>query len=140
MLKNLFKNLSALALISVVAIPLCAQTKRAFDTASIPSTCSSSPSSTQIQARSSVTVSGRIMSSADPLDRGLAYATVILTDTDGNIRTTRANPFGYVRFFGVSVGLMGVVTVSHKRFQFDSKTVSLESDVASLMFVPLGSQ
>jgi hypothetical protein len=89
------------------------------------------------QSRAAVSISGRVLYSADPSSRGLSGTTVVLTDTEGNIRTTRTNPFGFYRFTCVQVGEMYVVSVTDKRLIFEPQVIGLDEEVIGLDFVAL---
>jgi len=85
----------------------------------------------------SVTISGRVLSSAE--GRGLPRAIIHLTDQNGNIRTARTNPFGYYRFTDVEVGQTLIVNVFHKYYQFDPQVVSPNEAMENLNFTPQNS-
>jgi hypothetical protein len=91
----------------------------------------------QQPARAAVSISGRVLFSADLNSRGLSGTTVTLTDIEGTIRTTRTNPFGYYRFTCVQVGDMYVVSVTDKRLLFEPQVIGLMEEVTGLNFVPL---
>jgi len=71
--------------------------------------------------------------------RGLARATVYLTDQNGSTRTARTNPFGYYQFEDIEVGQTLIVNVFHKQYQFDPQVVSLNEAMENLNFTPQNS-
>lgn len=79
----------------------------------------------------SVSVSGRVI---DANGRGVAKATVTLTDSNGAVRTAVTNPFGYYRIDGIVAGTTCVVGARHKRYDFTSQTISADQDFADLNF------
>jgi len=84
----------------------------------------------QAPTAASVTIGGRVSSGK----RGLASATVYLTDQNGSTRTARTNPFGYYRFEDIEVGQTLIVNVFHKRYQFTPQVVTLYEAVENLDF------
>ncbi len=77
------------------------------------------------------TVSGRILT---PDGAGLAKASVILTDSNGNSRTAVSGSLGYYRFDDVSVGATYVLSVSSKHHQFNPQVVTVMEDIENLDF------
>ncbi len=77
------------------------------------------------------TIGGRVLTAND---RGLANATVNLTDQSGSIRTTRTNPFGYYRFETVGIGQTYILSVQSKRFQFPAQVINVFEDLSELNF------
>ena len=80
-----------------------------------------------------VSISGRVFS---PYNRGLSNAVVTLTDSNGQIRTTRTSSFGYFRFDEIEAGQTVIIGVRSKRFQFDSQVVAVNEQLDGLNFVP----
>jgi CSLREA domain-containing protein len=80
-----------------------------------------------------VTIGGRILSGKI----GVMNATVTLTDSEGNSRTARTNPFGFYRFNGVPAGQTCIVSVSAKRFEFAPQVVIPYDNIADLDFIAL---
>lgn len=62
-----------------------------------------------------VTVSGRVVSASG---RGIANASISLTDVKGNVRRVLTSTFGYYRFDDVRAGESYILSVQSKRFQF----------------------
>ncbi len=77
-----------------------------------------------------VSVSGRVLAGK----RGLINATVIITDSSGNTRTTRTNSFGYYLFENVEAGQSYIFQVQSKRFRFPPQVVTVNEDVTDLIF------
>lgn len=67
--------------------------------------------------------------------RAIRNAIVQMTDSDGTIRNTRTNSFGYYRFEEVEVGASYVFNVSAKGYQFDSQIVSVQDNMQDLDFI-----
>lgn len=80
----------------------------------------------------SVSVSGRVVSS---LRRGVANASVSLTDQNGVVRTARTNSFGYYRFAEVAAGQTYTSGVSHKRYRFSPRVISADEDLSGNDFI-----
>jgi hypothetical protein len=81
-----------------------------------------------------VSVGGRIFAGKG---RGLANATVYLTDSQGNTRLTRTNSFGYYRFDDVAAGQTVIVSVASKRYQFEPRVFNVTETFDELNFAPL---
>jgi hypothetical protein len=79
-----------------------------------------------------VTVSGRAVRSSGV---GVNGAIVTLMDSDGNVRTTRTNGFGYFSFGDVMVGRTYIVSIQSKQFQFAPQTLMVTDSIADLSFV-----
>ena len=76
-----------------------------------------------------VSVSGRIIT-AD--NRGLAGATVSLTDVEGNIRRSRSSSFGYYSFGDIEAGRTYVISVNSKRHVFSPRVITVAEDIAGV--------
>ncbi len=79
-----------------------------------------------------VSVSGRVL---EPNGIGLRGATVRLTDSNGNHRTSRTNSFGKFRFNDVEAGGIYVVSISSKRYDFAPQVIQINDNVEDLVFV-----
>jgi predicted outer membrane repeat protein len=79
----------------------------------------------------SVSVGGRIVFSKGS---GIANARIVLIAADGESWTALSNPLGYFEFEGVPAGATYLINVSHKRYSFDSQTLTLSESVEDLMF------
>lgn len=84
----------------------------------------------QTATAASVSISGRVIAGK----RGVANATVYLTDHSGNTIMSRTNPFGYYQFDNVAVGQTLIFNVSHKQYQFDIRVISLTEEMSELDF------
>ncbi len=82
----------------------------------------------------SVSVSGRVLTAEG---RGIPYASVVLTDENGQNRIAVSNAFGYYRFEGVQTGATYFFNVRHREFQFAPRTVTVNDDVQGLDFTPI---
>ena len=81
-----------------------------------------------------VTVSGRVLT---PDGGGLRNATVMMTDTEGKVRTVSSNAFGYYSFTDVPAGGTYTFVVSAKRYTFGAKVVSVTDEIADMNFTAL---
>lgn len=72
------------------------------------------------------TVSGRVLASNGVT---ISKATVTLTDSSGNTRTTATNSFGRFSFEGVETGSTYILQASHRSYSFSPITVSVDADV-----------
>lgn len=77
-----------------------------------------------------VQIAGRITAGK----RGLARTLVYLHDLNGDIRMTRANPFGYYRFSDVEVGKTYILEAKSKQFHFDQQVLNLTEEMLDLNF------
>lgn len=80
-----------------------------------------------------VTVAGRILSGKN---RGVSNAFVSLTDSNGEIRVARTNPFGYYQFTEVRAGETYIVSVRHRSYQFTPQIVTVNEELADVDFMP----
>ena len=64
----------------------------------------------------------------------MTNAIVVLTDLNGNTRTTRTSTFGYFRFDGVEAGQTYLFSVSSKRYSFAPQVVTVMEDLTELNF------
>ena len=78
-----------------------------------------------------VNVGGRVVSGSG---RGIFGARVSLTNANGETRTTRTNPFGYYRFQQAATGATYTFSVSHKRYTFTSRVLTVTSEINDLNF------
>lgn len=78
-----------------------------------------------------VTISGQVLGG----ETGLSNARIELTGSGGAAAaTTITNPFGYFRFENVEAGSTYIINVSSKRFIFAPQVVSVNEDIAGLIF------
>lgn len=66
---------------------------------------------------------------------GVPNATVTLIGPDGVVRSTRTVSFGYYSFPDIPVGGDYLVTVTHKRFMFEPRIVSITGQLADVDFI-----
>ncbi len=79
----------------------------------------------------SVTVSGRVFT---PTGRGLMNATILITDSSGNRRSTRTSMFGDYLFEEVEAGQIYIFEVRSKRFRFRTQVVTVTEELSELDF------
>lgn len=82
----------------------------------------------------SISISGKVLTANG---RGLANASIYLTDSQGNTRVARTNSFGYYRFNDIAVGQTVIVTVVSKRYQFAPRVVNVTEEFSDLNFAAL---
>ncbi len=85
-----------------------------------------------ISPAATVPVGGRVTTNAG---KGLANAVVTLTDTNNQIRTTRADRLGYYRFDDVETGKTYTFSAKSKRYVFTPQTVTVNEELTELNFV-----
>jgi hypothetical protein len=78
-------------------------------------------------------VSGRVL---DSNGRGISNARVSLQNQQGDVLWAVTNPFGYYSFTSVEVGRTYFVSVAHKQYTFEPRTISLSDDITGLDFTP----
>lgn len=83
-------------------------------------------------AVANVSVSGRILTAGG---RGIGYATVSLTDSQGNIRVARSNLFGFYQFDNVATGTGYNVSVSSRQYTFTPQVIDINDNIFGLDFV-----
>ena len=74
-------------------------------------------------------LSGRVL---ETNGRGLANATVVLTDSMGVERTVQTGSFGRFSFSDLPSGETYIVSVRSRRFVFSPQVVSLQSDLSDV--------
>ncbi|HEY0461064.1 MAG TPA: carboxypeptidase-like regulatory domain-containing protein, partial [Pyrinomonadaceae bacterium] len=79
-----------------------------------------------------VGISGTV---TDAGGRAIYRATVSLTDSQGNVRNARTNPFGYFRFDEVPSGETYLIGASAKGYNFEPQVVSVIDEVAGFNLV-----
>jgi hypothetical protein len=77
----------------------------------------------------SASIGGKLMTT---MGRGVANTRVTLTGTNGAIRTTISNSFGYYRFTGLEIGQTYVLSVASKGYTFSPQAVSLVENITNL--------
>jgi CSLREA domain-containing protein len=81
-----------------------------------------------------VSVSGRVR---DLDGRGIGNAQVMIQNQQGEIMWAITNPFGYYQITDVPAGQTYLVSVTHKRYTFEPRTLNLSDDVVGMDFIPL---
>ncbi len=81
---------------------------------------------------SSATVSGQV---ATNFGRGISRAIVEITDQNGTKRTAMTNQFGYYNFSDVEVGGTYVINARHKRYKFNSQTISVNESLTNVNLI-----
>lgn len=66
-------------------------------------------------------------------ERGLSNASVYLTDSQGNTRIARKNPFGYYRFNDIAAGQTVIISV-FQSCQFAPQVVNVAEEIGNLIF------
>jgi len=81
-----------------------------------------------------VSVSGRISTAGG---NGISNVVITLTDSNGNIRTTRSSTFGYYQFDEIEAGETYIISVVSKRFSFSqpSQIISTIEDAVNVDFI-----
>lgn len=97
-----------------------------------PSAVSAANFSISTLTAASVSVTGRVLTSAG---RGIAGVSLRLTDSFGNTRTALTNAFGYYRFAEVAAGENHILSAVHKRYNFSARVVNLDGDLTDLNLV-----
>lgn len=90
--------------------------------------------STAVPSAAGVTVSGRVLASAD--GRGLTNARVSITGPDGVTQTVVTGRLGRFVFTDVQAGQSYIVSVAARRYSFEPKALSIEDSVSGLDFYP----
>jgi len=78
-----------------------------------------------------VSIGGRIINQTG---RGVANAQIMMLDQNGEPRYARTNPFGYYRFVEVAAGETYIINVSHKRFTFAPRVLTVSEELENLDF------
>jgi hypothetical protein len=79
-----------------------------------------------------VSVRGRVMSASG---RGVARARVSMTNQQGETRYATTNQFGYFNFQEVAAGENYVMSVTSKRYQFNSQVISPIENLEGVNFI-----
>ena len=74
-------------------------------------------------------LSGRVL---ETNGRGIANATVVLTDSTGFERTVQTGSFGRFSFSDLPSGETYIVSVRSRRFVFSPQVVNLQSDLSDV--------
>lgn len=79
-----------------------------------------------------VAVAGRVLTTDG---RGVFRAEVQLTDSNGQTRTARTNPFGYYRFENIPVGAIYTINVRHKEYVFAPQVINITDEATEITIV-----
>jgi hypothetical protein len=79
-----------------------------------------------------VGISGRVV---DSNGQGVYGARVAVQNQTGEVRYAITNPFGYYSITGVPAGQTYLVSVQHKRYEFTSRTISVNEDLTDFDFI-----
>ena len=82
----------------------------------------------------SVSISGRVIIAQGKEATGINNATILVSSADGTSWIARSNAFGYFELTGIPAGDTYLITVTHKRYTFDTRTLNLQDDVKELTF------
>jgi len=106
---------------------------RTFDSPSIPNIGDATDIGAfevQVPTSALVSINGRVFGNSN----GLKNALIVLTDLNGNSRTTQSSSLGYYRFENVGVGNTYIIAVHSKGFDFAPQTIFLTDELAELNF------
>jgi Tol biopolymer transport system component len=78
-----------------------------------------------------VIVSGRVSASNG---RGISRVRMSITNQNGEIRFTSTNSFGFYRFTELFAGETYIIGASHKRYQFNSRVITVSEDLSGIDF------
>ncbi len=78
-----------------------------------------------------VSISGKVQSTKG---RGVANTQITMTDSRGEMRTTRSNPYGYFRFTDVPAGEAYTVNIRSKQYTFTTQVVNVSQNLDNLIF------
>ncbi len=79
------------------------------------------------------TVSGSV---ANANGSPVANTVVTMTDSGGNIRSTRTNSFGKYQFADAPIGVIFVLEVKHKSYRYTPQIVIVSADLSDVNFIP----
>lgn len=78
-----------------------------------------------------VSISGRVFNHRG---RAVARAQISLTDANGTTRIVQTNSFGFYYFDNVSAGETYIISVNHKSYDFESRSVTVAEAISNLDF------
>ena len=81
-----------------------------------------------------VSISGRVMTASG---NGIARTQVILVRSNGQIYSAVTNSFGYYMFNEVSVGETYTLSANHREYQFNSRLLEVNEDIADANIIAL---
>ena len=82
-----------------------------------------------------VGISGQVL---DTAGRGVPGATVTMQNQEGAIVYAITNPFGYYRLVNVPSGQTYLLSVAHKRYTFQSRTIAVNDELTDVNFIAEG--
>ncbi len=85
-----------------------------------------------VASSNNAVLSGRTLSAGR---NPVGNARITLTGTDGVVRSTTSNPFGYFEFSGLSTGQTYTIEAASKRFTFVSRNVVIDSNAVDLELI-----
>jgi len=85
-------------------------------------------------AAANVSISGRVVTGEGKDISGISNAVILVTSPDGDSWTARTNPFGYFEVADIPAGATYMISVTHKRYTFDTQTINVVDNVEGLMF------
>jgi hypothetical protein len=85
-----------------------------------------------VAASNNAVLTGRTLSAGRS---PVGNARITLTGTDGIVRSTTSNPFGYFEFSGLSTGETYTIEAASKRFTFVSRSVVIDSNAVDLELI-----
>lgn len=87
------------------------------------------PNPCQVVTAAPAMISGKVVTDRG---RGLSKARVVLTDTQGNLRTAMTNTFGHYKFIDLQVGETYTLEVTSKQHNFTPQIITVNGDVEKL--------
>ena len=85
-----------------------------------------------VPSAAAVSISGRVVNGTGD---GIPRAIVTINHPTAGVMQAVTNPFGYYSFPEVEVGATVMVSVTHKGYTFDPQVVSVNDEIANLIFV-----
>ena len=77
-------------------------------------------------------ISGRVLNASGT---GVSNAALYVQTQDGELLIARSSSLGYYLFEGIEIGQTVFMTVEHKRFTFQPRTVTVADNVTDLDFI-----
>lgn len=107
---------------------------REFDFAAPSGTSSANFAISSAPLAGNAVISGRVLGTGG---RAVSKAAVTLTDSNGTVRTSLTNSFGYFVFDEVPVGEIYIANVNHRRYRFEQRVVNLSDNLTGLDFLAI---
>lgn len=118
-------NVTLNSYISATATDLTTNDTSEFSASKLVTTTTAAP----------VSVGGRV---SDSFGRGVSGARVKAADSNGNLRETLTNSFGYYSFNNLAAGETYFLTTVHKNHQFSTQIISANEDREDINFIAAG--